>query len=110
MISVGVDVSKNKSTICIVKPNGETVCSPFVVEHVEGDLESLDNLLKRLDGEVRIVMEATGIYHLPILTFFHDRGYFVSVINPFVMKKYARDNNVSGKLYSIVCVCVFLHL
>ena len=96
MISVGVDVSKNKSTICIVKPNGETVCSPFVVEHIEGDLESLDNLLKRLDGEVRIVMEATGIYHLPILTFFHDRGYFVSVINPFVMKKYARDNNIRG--------------
>ncbi len=59
-------------------------------------MESLDNLLKRLDGEVRIVMEATGIYHLPILTFFHDRGYFVSVINPFVMKKYARDNNTRG--------------
>ena len=69
MISVGVDVSKGKSTVCILKPYGEIVSSPFEVEHVEKDLEALDNLLKRLDGDIRIVMEATGIYHLPILTF-----------------------------------------
>jgi len=39
-------------------------------------------------------MEATGIYHLPILTFLQDKGYFVSVINPFVMKQYTKDNNI----------------
>ena len=38
-------------------------------------------------------MEATGIYNLPILTFLVEKGYFVSVINPCVMKKYARNNN-----------------
>ena len=41
-------------------------------------------------------MEATGIYHLPILTFFHEKGYFVSVINPFAMKKYAKDSSIRG--------------
>lgn len=96
MISVGVDVSKGKSTFCILKPYGEIVSSPFEVKHVEEDLKSLDNLLSRLDGEIRIVMEATGVYHLPILTFFHDKGYFVSVINPFAMKKYAKDNSIRG--------------
>ena len=35
MISVGVDVSKGKSTVCILKPYGEIVCSPFEVLHVE---------------------------------------------------------------------------
>lgn len=96
MISVGVDVSKGKSTFCILKPYGEIVSSPFEVKHIEEDLKSLDNLLSRLDGEIRIVMEATGVYHLPILTFFQDKGYFVSVINPFAMKKYAKDNSIRG--------------
>ena len=84
MISVGIDVSKGKSTVCILKPYGEIVCSPFEVLHVEKELDALDNLLNKLDGEIRIVMEATGIYHLPILTFFHEKGYFV------------KDNSIRG--------------
>ena len=93
MISVGIDVSKEKSTVCILKPYGEVVCKPFVMQHNKKSLESLDELLRRLDGEVKIVMEATGIYNLPVLTFLDEKGYFVSVINPCVMKKYARNNN-----------------
>ena len=96
MISVGVDVSKGKSTICILKPYGEIVCSPFEVQHEEGAMEAFVDLLAKLDGEIRVVMEATGIYHLPILTFLNDKGYFVSVINPFAMKKYAKDNSIRG--------------
>lgn len=96
MISVGIDVSKGKSTICILKPYGEIVCNPFEVQHVEAELASLDSMLSKLDGEIKIVMEATGVYHLPILTFFHEKGYFISVINPFAMKKYAKNNSIRG--------------
>ena len=96
MISVGIDVSKGKSTIYVLKPYGEIVCSPFEIQHVEKYLEDFHNLLEKLDREIRIVMEATGIYHLPVLTFLHDKGYFVSVINPFAMKKYVKDNNIRG--------------
>ena len=53
MISVGIDVSKGKSTVCILKPYGEIVSSPFEIQHVEKDLEALDNLLDKLDGEIR---------------------------------------------------------
>ena len=69
MVSVGIDVSKEKSTVCILKPYGEIICSPFEVPHVEEALDSLAETLLRLDGNVRVVMEATGIYHLPVLTF-----------------------------------------
>ena len=93
MISVGIDVSKGKSTVCILKPYGEVVCKPFELQHNKKSLESLDELLQKLDGEVKIVMEATGIYNLPVLNFLDRKGYFVSVINPCVMKKYARNNN-----------------
>ena len=47
MISVGVDVSKGKSTVCILKPYGEVVSSPFEIHHVEKDMEDLDNLLSK---------------------------------------------------------------
>lgn len=63
---------------------------------MEEELDALDALLNKLDGEIRIVMEATGIYHLPVLTFLHEKGDFVSVINPYAMKKYAKDNSIRG--------------
>lgn len=96
MISVGIDISKGKSTVCILKPYGEIVCSPFEVQHTDKELNSLHDLLSKIDGEIRIVMEATGIYHLPILSYLQDKGYFVSVINPYVMKKFSKDNNIRG--------------
>ena len=89
MISVGVDASKNKSTICILKPYGEIVSSPFEIQHTEKELIDVSNMLLRFDEEVRIVMESTGNYHYPILTFFLKKGLFVSVINSLAMHKYA---------------------
>ena len=88
MISVGIDVSKEKSTVCILKPYGEIVSKPFEVYHVEKELSELATMLLRLNDEVRIIMEATGIYHLPVLSYFKEKGFFVAVINPFEMKEY----------------------
>ena len=73
MISVGIDVSKGKSTVCVLRPNEDYVCKPFELLHCKEALDLLDALLKKLDGEVKIVMEATGIYNLPILTFLIEK-------------------------------------
>jgi len=89
MISVGIDVSKGKSTVCILKPYGEIVSSPFEIKHVESELENLAQMILRLDGETKVIMEATGIYHLPVLAYLQNKGIFVAVINPFEMKEYA---------------------
>lgn len=88
MISVGIDVSKEKSTVCILKPYGEIVSRPFEVCHVEKELSGLAAMLLHLNDDVRVVMEATGIYHLPVLSYLKEKGLFVAVINPFEMKKY----------------------
>jgi transposase len=96
MISVGIDVLKEKSTVCILRPYGEIISSPLEVLHVEKALESLSEMLWGLDGDVRVIMEATGKYHLPVLTFLKEKGLFVSVINSYAMKKYARDNSIRG--------------
>lgn len=92
MISVGIDVSKGKSTVCILKPYGEIVSKPFEIAHIEKDLSELTAMLLRFDDEVKVVMEATGIYHLPVLTYLQERNIFVSVINPYLMKVYRSED------------------
>ena len=92
VISVGIDVSKGKSTVCILKPYGEILSVPFEVEHTDMSLNELKTILLRLNDEVKIVMEATGVYHLPILHYLLEAGLFVCVVNPLAMKKYrSRD-------------------
>jgi transposase len=88
MISVGIDVSKESSTICVLKPYGEIINRPFDVQHLESELVRVSEMLSGFNEEVRVVMEATGIYHLPILTYLQMKGFFVAVINPYQMKKY----------------------
>lgn len=97
MISVGIDVSKGKSTICILKPYGEIISSPFVVNHTQSELSEVANMLLRFNEEVRIVMEATGNYHHSVLMFFLNKGLFVSVINSLVMHKYITCSLRSAK-------------
>ena len=79
MISVGIDVSKEKSTICVLKPYGEIVMKPKDVQHTESDLSKLVGELQELQEEIRVVMEATGAYHLPILSYLKGKGFFCSI-------------------------------
>ena len=97
MISVGIDVSKEKSTICILKPYGEVVKSPYEILHTETQLQELIQVIQSQDEEVRVVMEATGNYHLPVLRILKEKSVFASVINPLVMKKYVNTTLRKGK-------------
>lgn len=89
MISVGIDVAKEKSTVCILRPYGEIIRSPFDVKHDNTSVKAFIQELSNLEGESRIVMEATGTYHLPLLQPLRTAGFFVSVVNPLSMKRYA---------------------
>ena len=91
MNSVGIDVSKGKSMIAVIRPFGEVVCSPFEVPHTSSELSALARRLKSLDGETRVVMEATGNYHLPIAIALHEAGIYVSVINAMLVHDYGNN-------------------
>ena len=84
MISVGIDVSKGKSTVCILKEYGEVISEPHEINHTEADLKALVESISELNEETRVVMEATGAYHLPLLTYLKNHGIFVAVINPLI--------------------------
>ena len=92
MNAVGIDVSKGKSMVCIMKPFGEVVVSPFEVNHTASELGKLAKLLRSLDGETRVVMEYTGNYYLPIAWALHDEGFYVSVVNAMLVHNYGNNS------------------
>ena len=60
MNAVGIDVSKGKSMVTILRPFGEIVSSPFEIKHTSSDIHSLIKLIHSIEGESRVVMEHTG--------------------------------------------------
>ena len=92
MNAVGIDVSKGKSMIAVMRPFGEVVRSPFEVRHTASELGELVKLLKCLDGETRVVMESTGNYHAPVARYLHDAGLYVSVVNALLVHDYGNNS------------------
>ena len=86
---VGIDISKGKSTIAILSVVGEVIEKPFEISH---DIDGLDLLKEKLKDipkeDLKIVMEETGTYHLPVLGYLLDKEYFVVAENALKIKKY----------------------
>ncbi len=92
MISIGIDVSKSKSMVCIMKPGGEVIKAPFEVLHTMESVNSFVKLIHSYDEEVRVVLEDTGHYHLPIVSVLVDNNIFVCCVNALRMKKYCSQS------------------
>ena len=86
---VGIDVSKGKSTVAILSIEGEVIEEPFEINHDINGLNLLEEKLKDIPKkDLKIVMEETGTYHLPVLGYLLDKGYFVVAENALKIKKY----------------------
>ena len=94
MNAVGIDVSKGRSTVAILRPMGEVVQMPEDVMHDAISLERLAYKILDLGDETKVLMEATGRYHEPVAAELHEHGIFVSVVNPLVIHNYSTDNSV----------------
>lgn len=70
---------------------------PFTVEHTKENLNKFILDIQRLEGEKRIFIESTGIYHLPIYNYLIEKNFSVAIINPLSMYKYASMNIRPGK-------------
>ena len=92
MNSVGIDVSKGRSTVAVMRPFGEVVISPVEVRHTDSELGKLAELLKSLNGETRVVMEATGNYHVSVARSLYDAGLYVSVVNAKLVHGYGNND------------------
>ncbi len=78
-----------KSTIAVLSVAGELIVEPFEINHDIEGVKLLEEKIKDIPKEdLKIVMEETGTYHLPILDYLLDKGYFVVAENALKNKKY----------------------
>ena len=94
MNAVGIDVSKGKSTVAILRPMGEVVQTPKDIPHDVVSLERLSYQILALGEDTRVIMEATGRYHEPVAQELLNHGIFVCVVNPLVIHSYCTGGKV----------------
>ena len=94
MFAVGVDVSNGRSMIAVLGARRKVVMKPFEVPHTADGFASLSEKLRGLNGEARIVMEHTGRYYEPFAMSMYRAGFFVSAVNPLVIKDYREGVDV----------------
>ena len=95
--AVGINVSKGKSMVAVMRPFGEVVAAPYKVLYTDAALRELAAFLKGLSGETRVVMEYTGKYYQPVAKVLHEEGLFVSVVNALLIYKYGNNSIRKGK-------------
>ena len=95
MNAVGIDVSKRKGIVAILRPGGTVVANPFDIPHLSADFQSLKKLIRELDGETRIVMECTGRYYEAVARELSQASFFVSAVT---LRSYItfRDKTISS--------------
>lgn len=89
--AVGIDVSKGRSTVAVLRPGGTVFRKPFDVYHKQSDLKDLVTYIKSLDGDTKAVLECTGSYHRSIVEALHSSGVFVSAVNPHLIKNFGNN-------------------
>jgi transposase len=92
MYVVGVDVSKGKSMISVLKFGGTVVTSPYEIRHTNSDLIELIQSIKNLEGETRVILEYTGRYYEPIANSLNNAGIFVCAVNPLLINQFGNNS------------------
>jgi transposase len=104
VISVGIDVSKAKSTVIVLNHEDEVLAKPFELQHIQPDVQKFIHMLKAFPDVVHATMEATGYYHWPILQNLLDAGIYTVVVNPILTRQFAKASKIrQGKTDKLDC-------
>ena len=90
--AAGIDISKGKSMVSILRPMGEVVETPFEVQHNSESLKNLAKHLLHLDGDTKVVMEHTGRYYEAVANVLFENGLSVYIVNPLLIKAYGNNS------------------
>ena len=94
MITVGIDVAKDKHDCFIMNSEGEVLFNPFVIQN---NREGFDSLYEKICSvaddftKVKVGLEATGHYSYNILGYLLDKGLQTYVINPLHTNLYRKS-------------------
>ena len=94
VISVGIDVSKDKHDCFIVSSEGEVLADAFTIPNT---LDGFHCLLQRIQDctapqdKIKVGLEATGHYSYNLLGFLLDNGLTTYVLNPLRTNLYRKS-------------------
>lgn len=94
MISVGIDIAKDKHDCFIISSEGEVLADVFTIPN---SMEGFRCLLERIRGcsslqdKIRVGLEATGHYSYNLLGFLLDNGLPTYVLNPLHTNLYRKS-------------------
>src|SRR5690606_10486597 len=79
----GIDVSSETLDCCFQTALGER-------QHIQvlNNKKGYAQLLKICEADTHFVMEATGVYHMNLMFYLHEKGKVYSVVNALQIKRY----------------------
>lgn len=95
---IGIDVSKKKLDLSVFDGKKHQEFS------IENSRKSIISFLKKYDSvkdECLFVMEATGVYHLNLVTIIDELGFKVGVVNPLRIKRFGQMKMIRVKTDSV---------
>ena len=94
VVSVGIDVSKDKHDCFIVNSEGEVLADVFIIPN---NMDGFHYLLQRIQDctntqdKIKVGLEATGHYSYNLLGFLLDNGLSTYVLNPLRTNLYRKS-------------------
>ena len=94
MISVGIDVAKDKHDCFIISAEGEVLVDVFTIPN---SMDGFQSLLQKIrsctspQDKIKVGLEATGHYSYNILGFLLDNGLATYVLNPLHTNLYRKS-------------------
>lgn len=84
-VIVGVDIAKSKFDYRIITEGNDKLSKGSCKMTYEGFQEFIAN--PNISTETMFVMESTGLYHIPLLSFLYKKGFDTHCVNPLLIKK-----------------------
>ena len=93
---VGIDVAKFKHDFTVVTSNGEVIVPSTTFKNQFEGFETIKDSLASLDHsqEIKIGLESTGHYHKNLVKFLTEKGYQVSVLNPYLVHGFIKSRTL----------------
>lgn len=105
--SIGINVSKGKRIVAIMRPLGEVARVPFEVNHTVNGLNTLIKDLKSIDFDSKFFIKCTCSYHLPITNVLAKAGFKVHALNAMLIKNFANNSICKTKTDKVASLKIF---
>jgi len=88
MYYLGIDIAKNSHVASLIDESGKVIVRAVKFENSASGVEKLLERVSKNTEEVAVSMEATGHYWLAVYSALIDKGFNISVFNPYQIKSF----------------------